>query len=79
MDWDDSDFFHKEGTLPFFRNSLKSSRNFLAAGPKCLIMSFVAPSGPDALLHFNCFIAASISFMVMGWLMQLSDVGCFCS
>ena len=71
--------FHKAGNVPFFHDSLKSSRSvFLAAGPWCLIMSFVTPSGPGAFLHFNCFIAASISFMVMSWLMQLSDVGCFC-
>ena len=73
-------FFHKAGTVPFFHDSLKSSRSvFLAAGPRCLIMSFVIPSGPGAFLHFNCFIAASISFVVMSWLMQLSDVDCFCS
>ena len=61
-------------------DSMKSSRSvFLAAGPRCFIMSFVTPSGPGAFLHFNCSIAASVSFMVMGWLVQLSDVGCFCS
>ena len=71
-------FPHKAGTVPFFHDSLKGSRSvFLAAGPWCLIMSFVTPSGPGAFLHFNCFIAASISFIVKGWLMQLSDVGCF--
>ena len=66
--------------LPFFHDSLKSSGSvFLAAGPRCFIISFVTPSGPGAFLHFNCLIAASVSFMVMGWLMQLCDVGCFCS
>ena len=81
MDWDDGSFFsHKAGTVPFFRDSLKSSRSvFLIAGPRCLIMSFVTPSGPGAVLHFNCLIATSVSFMMMGWLMQLSYVGCFCS
>ena len=72
--------FHKAGTVPFFLDSLKSSRSvFLVVGPKCLIMSFVTPSGPGAFLHFKCLIATSISFMVVGWLMQLSDVGYFCS
>ena len=72
-------FFHNAGTVPFFHDSLKSLRSvFLAAGPRCLL-SFVTPSGPGAFLHFNCFITASITFMVMGWLMQLSDVGCLCS
>ena len=66
-------FFRKAETVPFFHDSLKSSRSvFLAAGPKCLIMPFVTPSGPDAFLHFNCLIATSVSFMVMGWLMHLS-------
>ena len=57
-------FFHKAGTVPFFHDLLKSSSSvFLAAGPRCLIISFVTPSGPGAFLHFNCFIAASISFL----------------
>ena len=69
MNWDDGGFFHKAGTVPFFHDSLKSSSSvFLAAGPRCFIMSFVTPSDPSAFLYFNCFIAASISFMVMGWL-----------
>ena len=72
-------FFHKAGTVPFFHESLKSSRSvFLAAGPKCLIMSFVTPSDLGAFLHFNWIIAASVSFMVMGWFVKLSYVGCFC-
>ena len=71
-------FFHKTGTVPFFHDSLKSSRRvFLAASPRCLIMSFVTPSGPGSVLYFNCFTAASIS--LMGWFIQLFDVGCFCS
>ena len=73
-------FSHKAGTVPFLHDSLKSPRSvFLAAGPRCLIMSLVTPSCPGAFLHFSCFIASSISFMVMGWIMQLSNVGCFCS
>ena len=69
MDWDDG-FFHKVGTVPFFYDSLKSSMSvFLAAGPRCLIMSFGTPSDPGAFLQFHCFIATSISFMVIGWLM----------
>ena len=71
-------FFHKAGTVPFFHDSLKSSRSvFLAAGPRCvwlwhhlvLVHSYIS----------TVLFAASISFMVIGWLMQLSDVGCFCS
>ena len=81
MDWDDVGFFFpiKQELCQFFHDSLKSSSSvFLAAGPRCF-MSFVTPSGPGAFLHYNCFIAASMSFMVMGWLMQMSDVGCFYS
>ena len=72
LDWDNDGFFQIAGTVPFFHDSLKSSRSaFLTAGPECLIMSFVTPSGPGAFLHFNCLIATSISFMLMGWLMCL--------
>ena len=70
MDCDDGDF----------HDSFKSSRSvFLVAGPKCLIMSVVTPSDPGVFLRFNCLIATSVSFMVMGWLMCLSDMGCFSS
>ena len=73
-------FLHKTEIVPVFHDSTKSSRNaFLAAGAKCLIMSFVTPSGPGAFLHFSCLIATSISVMVMGWFMHLSNVGCFYS
>ena len=50
-------FFHEARTVPFFHDSLKSSSSaFLAAGPRCLIMSFVTPSGPGAFLHLSVLL-----------------------
>ena len=46
--------FHKTRTVPFFHELLNSSKGvLLAAGPRCLIMSLVTPSGPSVFLHFN--------------------------
>ena len=52
--------------MPFFQDLLKSSRSvFLAAGPRCFIMSFVMPSGPGAFLHFSCLIAAPLDVIMI--------------
>ena len=49
----------------------------LAVGLTCLLMSLVIPS--DLVLYFCWFSAISVSFVVMGWLMHVSDLGRCCS
>ena len=60
MDWDVGDFFSIKQELCYssmirWRAQWVFSWQQVAAGPKCLITSFLTPSGPGPFLHFQLF------------------------